>query len=256
MGQKHFYNGKPIRQVCDETGLKYASIIHQSNRLKIPPEDIIADLLKEKAERKGEVWAYLRVSSDRQDVDSQRIGVERKAEELGVEIDHWVEDEGVCGATPVDKRKLGKLLDKLNANDILIVSEISRLSRDFFTSIEILKILNQKHAVLYAVKEGYVLNKEFSATLLFVISALMAEQERKLIIARSIEGIERARAAGITIGRKKGTTFRKLADNKEIIIMGLRAGMTKAEIARKFNCDWQTVHRFITELNLMEKEQQ
>ena len=44
------------------------------------------------------VYCYLRVSTDSQDVDSQRIGIREFCEKHGWEIDGWTEDEGVSGA--------------------------------------------------------------------------------------------------------------------------------------------------------------
>lgn len=44
-------------------------------------------------------YAYLRVSTDMQDVNSQRIGIEEFAKSREWEIDEWTLDEGVSGST-------------------------------------------------------------------------------------------------------------------------------------------------------------
>ena len=58
------------------------------------------------------VYGYLRVSTDKQDCDNQKIGVEALAEKSGLSIENWIVDAGVSGTKEPEKRKLGKLLRK------------------------------------------------------------------------------------------------------------------------------------------------
>lgn len=58
------------------------------------------------------VYGYLRVSSDKQDVNSQKQGVEAFAKAKGWEIEKYISDEGISGGTDPDKRKLGPMLKK------------------------------------------------------------------------------------------------------------------------------------------------
>ena len=57
-------------------------------------------------------YGYIRVSSDKQTVENQRFEIKRFAEEKGVEIDGWIE-ETISGTKNYDKRRLGKLLNKV-----------------------------------------------------------------------------------------------------------------------------------------------
>ena len=43
------------------------------------------------------VYGYLRVSTDKQDCDNQKIGVEELAKKQGVPIESWIIDDGVSG---------------------------------------------------------------------------------------------------------------------------------------------------------------
>ena len=56
------------------------------------------------------IYGYLRVSSDEQDVNSQRQGVESFCKEHSWQIDKYITDEGVSGGKDPDKRNLGPLL--------------------------------------------------------------------------------------------------------------------------------------------------
>ena len=59
------------------------------------------------------VYAYLRVSTGKQDGQNQRVGVDALATARGLRIDEYIDDEGVSGTVEPEKRELGKLLGKL-----------------------------------------------------------------------------------------------------------------------------------------------
>lgn len=60
------------------------------------------------------VYGYLRVSTDKQDCDNQKVGVKALAEKLDLPIESWIIDNGVSGTKEPEKRQLGKLLKKSN----------------------------------------------------------------------------------------------------------------------------------------------
>ena len=78
------------------------------------------------------VYGYLRVSTDKQDCDNQKIGVEDLARTRGLPIESWIIDDGVSGTKEPEKRKLGKLLKRIKSGDVIICSELSRLGRRRF----------------------------------------------------------------------------------------------------------------------------
>ena len=83
------------------------------------------------------IYGYIRVSTDKQDCENQKLGIERKAQELGVEIDKYIEDAGVSGTKEPNKRALGGCLKHLHADDVIICSELSRLGRKMFMIMRI-----------------------------------------------------------------------------------------------------------------------
>lgn len=66
------------------------------------------------------VYAYLRVSTGKQDGKNQKLGIDALATARGLHIDEYIDDEGVSGTVEPEKRELGKLLDKLKPGDILL----------------------------------------------------------------------------------------------------------------------------------------
>ena len=103
------------------------------------------------------VYGYLRVSTDKQDCENQKIGVENMARSRGLEIEKWIVDDGVSGTKEPEKRKLGKLLRKIRTGDVIICSELSRLGRKLFMVISILEHCMKVGAKVLTVKDGYEL---------------------------------------------------------------------------------------------------
>ena len=74
------------------------------------------------------IYGYIRVSTDRQTTDNQRFEILKFADEKHLHIDRWIE-ETISATRRLSERKLGSLLDTMQPEDILVVSELSRLGR-------------------------------------------------------------------------------------------------------------------------------
>ena len=66
------------------------------------------------------IYAYIRVSTDKQTVENQRFEINRFDQTKGFPIDVWVE-ETVSGTRSAKDRKLGVLLKRIKKGDTLIV---------------------------------------------------------------------------------------------------------------------------------------
>lgn len=150
------------------------------------------------------IYGYLRVSSDDQDVNSQKQGVDKFAEEHNYIIDEYISDEGVSGGKDPDKRKLGPLLQKLKEKDIVIASEISRLGRDLFMVMDILHFCMKQGVVIYTVKDRFTLGNDIQSKVLAFAFGLSAEIERQMIRQRTTEGLRRRMMLGVLLGRPLG----------------------------------------------------
>lgn len=188
------------------------------------------------------VYAYIRVSTSKQDVENQRFEIDRFAKEKGLKVNTWV-SEVISGTVSTKNRKLGSLLKKMKSGDILILTEVSRLGRSL---LEVLTVLNQcvqKKYNLYTVKERYELDNSISSQMLAFAFGLMAEVERNLISMRTKEALARRKAAGQCLGRKKGgkNVRYKLDDKEKLIRSMLSQGCRKASICRKLKCNAKTL---------------
>ena len=77
------------------------------------------------------IYGYIRVSSDKQTVENQRYEIRCFCEKEGLHIDGWIE-ETVSGTRNYNKRELGILLNRVQKDDLIICSELSRLGRNLF----------------------------------------------------------------------------------------------------------------------------
>lgn len=113
-------------------------------------------------------YAYIRVSTDKQDGANQKLGIEDLCRRKGFSIDEYIDDEGVSGTKEPDKRQLGKLLDKLQKDDILIASELSRLGRSLFMIMRILEHCMNVGVDFTLLKMGMNLETIFKAKFLLL----------------------------------------------------------------------------------------
>ena len=98
------------------------------------------------------IYGYIRVSTDKQTTENQRFEILKYADEKKLAIDTWIE-ETVSATKNLSHRKLGALLTRMQKNDILIVSELSRLGRSLMEVMSILHTLMEKNVKVFTTKE-------------------------------------------------------------------------------------------------------
>lgn len=195
------------------------------------------------------IYGYLRVSSDAQDVNSQKQGVDGFARAKGWTIEKYISDEGISGGVNPDKRKLGPMLKKLQKGDIVICSEISRLGRDLYMIMDVLHFCMKKEVIIYTVKDRFVLGDDIQSKVLAFAFGLSAEIERQMIRQRTLEGLRLRRKMGVLVGRPPGKQnsreHPKLGKYKDRIIEIYQEGTSMNQIGRIFGVDRGTVHRYL-----------
>lgn len=193
-------------------------------------------------------YGYIRVSSDRQTVENQRFEIINFCTREGLSIDGWIE-ETVSGTKDYDKRQLGRLLSKVQKNDMIICSELSRLGRNLFMIMEILNHCMSKECRVWTIKDNYRLGDDIQSKVLAFAFGLSAEIERNLISQRTREALARKKAEGVVLGRPVGRkSSRVKLSGKEDIIRDLRVqGVSICEIARIYKVNRNTVSSFIQE---------
>ena len=195
----------------------------------------------------GKTIGYIRVSSDKQTVDNQRLAILDYCNKQGIKVDDWIEVSMSTKKTPA-QRRIDELLDRLKEGDRLIVAELSRLARSVGQiAVLIDQLLNNKISFI-SIKEGIELNgkQDIQTKTMITMFSLFSEIERDLISERTKEGLKRARAQGKLLGRPKGTLGKSKLDGQEQEIKKyLVLGVNKTNIARIFGVGWTTLNHFI-----------
>ena len=193
------------------------------------------------------IYGYIRVSSDKQTVENQRFEIENFCKKEKLNIDGWI-SETISGTKNYSKRKLGKLLCKVQAGDLIICSEVSRLGRSLFMIMEILNICMTKDCRVWTVKDGYRLGDDIQSKVLAFAFGLSAEIERNLISQRTKEALMRKRAEGVVLGRPTGTSgkkYCKLSGKETIINELLSNGNSISAIARVLKVHRNTLSNYL-----------
>lgn len=192
------------------------------------------------------IYAYLRVSTDKQTVENQRYEILKYADTKKLSIDQWIE-ETASGVKSVKDRKVGELLTRMEKGDIFLVSELSRLGRNLMEVMSILHDCMEKDVKVFAIKEGYELGNNINSKVLAFAFSLSAEIERNLISQRTREALARKKSEGMRLGRPKGSQNKevKLTGKEEDIKKLLDKKVAVAAIARILDVNRLTVRSFI-----------
>ena len=195
--------------------------------------------------------AYIRVSTDKQDLDNQRHGVIEYAKKHGLEPLSFFEDT-VSGKKSWRERDIGKLISQAQEGDVLLVAEISRLARSTLQVLEILQECATKKLAVHVAKSNMIMDGSLNARITATVLGLAAEIEREFISARTTEALARRKAQGLPLGRPKGSHnhAKKLDKHKAQIKELLGKGVHKVSIARMFDCAPTTLYTWMEENGL------
>jgi DNA invertase Pin-like site-specific DNA recombinase len=216
---------------------------------------------KKKADkgRPARTWAYLRVSTDEQDVVNQRAEILGLANGRGLAGVAFVEDPAASGRITWRDRKIAEVLEEMKEGDTLIVAELSRLGRSMYEIMEILALAVKKGVRIYAAKGGWSLDETIQSKILAMVFAMAAEIERDLNVQRTRAAMATRRAlvaAGqswtsksgnvvSSLGRPKGPGPSKLDKHEEEIRRRLADGVPVRRLASDYKTTAANLHRWI-----------
>jgi DNA invertase Pin-like site-specific DNA recombinase len=176
---------------------------------------------------------YARVSTDDQSLDIQR----RRLREAGCELLFEEKISGAARSRPV----LDKLLEQLRSHDVLVIARLDRLARSTAELLRIAEIITEKQAGFLSLDEPWADTTTPSGKMILTIFAGIAEFERSLILSRTEDGRQAAKARGVAFGRP-----RKLRpEQQELVREVLREGKSISAVARTFNVHPATIYRCI-----------
>jgi len=166
------------------------------------------------------IFAYVRVSTEKQDTQNQKLEILSWANKEGQQITDWMERE-MSSRRSAKERGLDELEARLTTGDILVVAELSRLGRSVGEVVQTVDRLAAAGVGLVCIKEGIRVEpngegtRNMQSKILVGLFGLLAEVERDLISERTKAGLARARAEGKTLGRPKGSIGKSRLDGQE-----------------------------------------
>lgn len=190
--------------------------------------------------------AYLRVSTESQEVDNQRLAILEYCQRQQIHINEFIEVKS-SSRRSTKERRIDELVDRLVKADTLIVSELSRLGRSLGQIVRLVDALRDNDIRLVTIKESIDTSKnDITTKTQIAMFGLFSEIERDLISQRTIEGLARAKRDGKKLGRPKGTLGRSKLDGKEVEIKQLlEKGINKTAIAKLMDVSRPTLLNFV-----------
>src|ERR1700736_2452555 len=176
-------------------------------------------------------YGYARVSTDGQSVDAQvrqltKAGCKKVFRE-------------VASGAKTDRAQLRRLLDVLDAGDVLTVTRLDRLARSTRDLLNTLAAITGKKAGFRSLGDTWADTTTSHGRLMLTVLGGLAEFERDLIRARTGEGRARAVARGQRMGRPPKLT----AHQQKEAIKRRDQGETLADIGRSYNLSPATISR-------------
>jgi DNA invertase Pin-like site-specific DNA recombinase len=178
------------------------------------------------------IFGYARVSTDGQSVNAQVAALRKHGAGK-------VFREAVSGAK-TNRAQLRRVMEQLNAGDVLLVTRLDRLARSTRDLLNTLAAITDRKAGFRSLGDAWADTTTRHGRLMLTVLGGLAEFEKDLIRARTAEGRERAKARGVKMGRKP-----KLTDHQKREAIRRRDidGETVREIARSYNVSHSTISR-------------
>jgi DNA invertase Pin-like site-specific DNA recombinase len=194
------------------------------------------------------VIGYLRVSTADQNIDKNKADILQLANHHDLGRVRFVEEK-ISGKVSWRKRKVAEVLESLQANDAIVVSELSRLGRSMLECMEILSVAAQKWINICSVKGNWRLDQSIQSKII-AMAFSMAEIERDLISQRTKEALRFKKAQGMKLGRPTGPGKSKLDPYRPEIESLLANGSTQKFIASRYYTTEANLHNWLKKRGL------
>jgi DNA invertase Pin-like site-specific DNA recombinase len=171
---------------------------------------------------------YARVSSVDQDLEIQLTKLKSEGCEL-------IRSEKVSGASREGRAELATVIAFLRAGDELVVTRLDRLGRDTRDVLNLIHECEEKGAFV-TVLDPHVSTRGEMGHVILTVLGMVAQMERRFILERQKDGIEKAKAAGVYRGG-----VRRL--DHDLIRSLRRSGKSPTEIAKLVGCSRMQVYR-------------
>lgn len=174
----------------------------------------------------GKIVAYLRTSTDKQDLSHQKLELLEYARNKSLQINSFIEIT-ISSRKTSKQRRIDELLQTLDDADTLIVTELSRLGRSTAEIIALVNAMIKPNIRVIIIKQNLDISRhDMNSKIIITLFSLFAELERDMISLRTKEALLAKKAQGIKLGKPKGTLQKSKFDKdiekiKELLGYGL-----------------------------------
>jgi len=174
----------------------------------------------------SKIVAYLRASTDKQDLNHQKLELLEFARKKSLAIDEFVEIT-ISSRKTSKQRRIDELLETLNDSDTLLVTELSRLGRSTTEVITLVNSLASRSIRVIVLKQNLdISQQDINSKVTLTLFSLFSELERDLISLRTKEALASKKRQGQILGKPKGTIQKSKFDKhlekiKELLEYGL-----------------------------------
>ena len=183
------------------------------------------------------VFAYCRVSTTDQSTENQVLEIANAGFALN---ERRIVKETISGSVPADQRPgFQRLMDKLESEDVLVVTKLDRLGRNAMDVRATVEKLAQNGVRVHCLALGGVDLTSPAGKMTMGVIAAVAEFERDLLIERTQAGLALAKASGKAIGRPQSLDKGQVA----MVRQKLSEGHSVASLARELDTSRQTIMR-------------
>ncbi|MCI0914715.1 recombinase family protein [Pseudomonas putida] len=185
-------------------------------------------------------FAYLRVSTQEQTTDNQAQAIKSRGYDISPKR---IVAETISGAVPAMERPgFTKLLERMEEGDTLVVLKLDRLGRDTIDVTSTVRDLGAQGIRVISLDLGDIDLTSTTGKATMGIMAVIAEMERDRIRERTQEGLARAKAQGVKLGRPVAD------DVTEQVREAREAGRSQQEVADLLGLSLRTVKRHCAKL--------
>jgi DNA invertase Pin-like site-specific DNA recombinase len=167
---------------------------------------------------------YARASTTDQDLGIQEAALRA----AGCEV---IRAEKRSGTTTAGRDELRTVLDFLRKGDVLMVTRIDRLARSIGDLQDIVRTVRQKGASLKATEQPIDTSTAAGKCFLDMLG-VFAEFETNLRRERQLEGIAKAKAAGVYKGRPASIDETRIRELKAAGIIAKTLGIGRSSVYR------------------------
>jgi DNA invertase Pin-like site-specific DNA recombinase len=176
---------------------------------------------------------YARVSTIDQSLEIQ----EATLKAAGCEV---IRSEKHTGTTTTGRAELQTVLDFLRSGDVLMVTRIDRLARSIGDLQDIVRAVKAKGAALRATEQASIDTSTAEGKCFLDMLGVFAEFETNLRKERQLEGIAKAKQAGVYKGRPASIDPAQIRQLKD-------QGIGPSEIAKRLGIGRASVYRALGE---------